>query len=114
MKKLFLFLIALIFCFAITGCATMSNLTAVDTGTAVSSANFHYVKTVEGTATSTYIFGLFGGDNAGKAVADAKAKANLQKNQALTNVAAVSTTKVMFGVLIRITTTISADVVEFE
>ena len=114
MKRVIPFLVAAILCFAATGCATLSNLNAIDTGTAVSSANFHYVKSVSGKATSTYIFGLAGGDDAGKAIADAKEKANLQDNQALTNVAVVNTQRIILGIIIRVKTTVSADVIEFE
>ena len=93
----------------------MSNLTAIDTGTALSSANYHYVKTVEGTAYSAYLLGLFGGDNARDAIIDAKAKAQLKNNQALANVAVVNKTQfLLFGLIIKVTTTITADVVEFE
>lgn len=114
MKKAIPFLIAAVLCLAATGCATISNLNAIDTGTAVSSANFHYVKSVSGEASSTYVFGFAGGDDAGKAIADAKAKANLQKNQALTNVAFVNTQRIILGIVIIVKTTVTADVIEFE
>ena len=107
-------LIATLLCFAATGCATLSNLNAIDTGTAVSSANFHYVKSVKGEATSTYIFGLAGGNDAGKAIAVTKAKANLQRNQALTNVAVVNTQSIILGIIIHVKTSVTADVIEFE
>ena len=114
MKRFIPFLVAAVLCFAATGCATLSYLNAIDTGTAVSSANFHYVKSVSGEATSTYIFGLAGGDDAGKAIADAKANANLQDNQALTNVAVVNTQRIILGIIVKVKTTVSADVIEFE
>ncbi len=114
MKKIIYILIATLLSFASTGCATLSNLNAIDTGTAVSSANFHYVKSVEGEATSTYIFGFFGGNDAGKAIAVAKAKANLQRNQALTNVAVVNTQSIILGIIIHVKTSVTADVIEFE
>ena len=114
MKKAIPFLVAVVLCFAATGCATFSTLNAIDTGTAVSSANFHYVKSVTGEAACTYVFGLAGGNDAGKAIADAKAKANLQKNQALANVSVVNTQKVILGFIIKVKTTVSADVIEFE
>ena len=115
MKKVLPYLVAAVLCFAATGCATLSYLNAIDTGTAVSSANFHYVKTVSGEATSTFFLGFAGGDDAGKAIADAKAKANLQDNQALTNVAVVNTQKiVLLGIILKVKTTVSADVIEFE
>jgi len=114
MKRFIPFLVAAVLCFAATGCATLSYLNAIDTGTAVSSANFHYVKSVSGEATSTYFFGLAGGDDAGKAIADAKAKANLQDNQALTNVAVVNTQRIILGIIVKVKTTVSADVIEFE
>ena len=114
MKKIVFALIAIILCFFATGCATLSNLNAIDTGTAVSSANFHYVTSVQGEATSTYVLGFAGGNDAGKAIADAKAKANLQRNQALTNVAVVNTQRIILGIIIVVKTTVTADVIEFE
>ena len=114
MKKIIPIIIAAVLCFAATGCSTLSNLNAIDTGTAVSSANFHYVKSVQGEATSTYIFGIAGGDDAGKAIADAKTKANLQDNQALVNVAIVNTQRIILGIIVRVKTTVTADVIEFE
>ena len=107
-------LIAAVLCIMVTGCSTLSNLSAIDTGTAVSSANFHYVKSITGEATSTYFLGFVGGNDAGKALADAKAKANLQKNQALTNVAVINTGKTILGVVVVVKTIVSADVIEFE
>ncbi len=114
MKKFIPLLIAVALCFAATGCATMSSLTAVDTGTAITSGNFHYVKTVEGTATSTLFLGFGGTNNAGKAVADARAKADLKANQALANVTVVDTQKIILGLVVTIKTTVTADVVEFD
>ncbi len=114
MKRLLLILIPVIMCFAASSCSTFSSLNAIDTGTALSSANFHYVKTVQGEATSTYIFGFAGGNDAGKAIADAKAKADLKDNQALANVAIVNTQRIVLGIIIRVKTTVSADVIEFE
>jgi hypothetical protein len=114
MKKIIPILIAVALCFAATGCATLSSLNAIDTGTAVSSANFHYVKSVEGVATSTYFLGFAGGDDAGKAIADAKQKADLKDNQALVNVAVVNTQRIILGIVIKVKTTVSADVIEFE
>lgn len=114
MKRLLLILIPVILCFAASSCSTLSSLNAIDTGTALSSANFHYVKTVQGEATSTYIFGFAGGNDAGKAIADAKAKADLKDHQALANVAIVNTQRIVLGIIIRVKTTVSADVIEFE
>ncbi len=114
MKKIIPVLIAIALSLCATGCATLSSLNAIDTGTAVSSANFHYVKTVEGEASSTYILGLAGGDYAGKAIADAKEKAALQDNQALVNVAIVNTQRIILGIVVIVKPTVSADVIEFE
>ena len=114
MKQIIPLIIAAVLCLSATGCATYSALNAVDTGTAVSSANFHYVKSVEGEASSTYILGLFGSNQAQKAIDDAKQKAGLQDNQALVNVSVVNTQRVILGLIIKINTKVSADVIEFE
>ena len=114
MKKIIPFLVAAVLCFVAAGCATLSTIKAIDTGTAVSSANFHYVKSVSGEATSIYILGIAGGDDAGKAIAEAKAKAKLKDNQALTNVSVVNTQRTILGIVIKVKTTVSADVIEFE
>ena len=114
MKKVIsLFIIAIVYA-SLTGCATLSNLNTVDTGTAVSSANFHYVKSVRGEATSTYILGFAGGNDAGRAIADVKAKAGLKDNQALANVAVVNTQRIILGVIIKVKTSVTADVIEFD
>ena len=115
MKKLFPLFVAILLCFAATSCATLSSLNAIDTGTAVSSGNFHYVKSVEGVASGTYFLSLGGANIAKNALANAKAQASLKDNQALVNVAITNTTKyILFGLVIVGTTTVSADVIEFE
>lgn len=113
MKKVISLLIIAIVYASLTGCATLSSLNAVDTGTAVSSANFHYVKSVQGEATSTYILGFAGGNDAGRAVANLKVKAGLKDNQALVNVAVVNTQRIILGVIIKVKTSVTADVIEF-
>lgn len=114
MKRILSFFIIAALCFAATGCATLSSLNAIDTGTAVSAANFHYVKSVVGKSNSVYILGLAGGDDAGKALAHLKESADLQDNQALANVAVVNTQRIILGIIIRVNTTVTADVIEFE
>ena len=114
MKRIIPIIIVAAFGFAASGCATLSSLNAIDTGTAVSAANFHYVKSVVGQSTSVYILGLAGGDDAGKALAHLKESADLQDNQALANVAVVNTQRIVLGIIIRVKTTVTADVIEFE
>lgn len=107
-------LVAALISVVVSSCATFSSLNAIDTGTAVTAANFHYIGSVEGSASSTYLFGLFGGNNTGKAIEEAKKKANLKDNQALTNVSVVNTQKILFGIIIVVETTVSADIIEFR
>lgn len=115
MKKLFPLFVAILLCFAATSCATLSSINAIDTGTAVSRGNFHYVKSVEGVGQGTYVLSIGGANNASQALADAKAKAKLKDNQALVNVAVTNTTKyILFGLVISVKTTVSADVIEFD
>ena len=72
------------------------------------------MKSVVGQSTSVYILGLAGGDDAGKALAHLKESADLQDNQALANVAVVNTQRIVLGIIIRVKTTVTADVIEFE
>ena len=111
MKRLkqYLALVSVVLLFA--SCAVISDLSAFDSGTALSSANFKYVKSVQGEASSTSFLGLGGGNNSQRAMDELKRNANLQANQALSNVSVVK--NVTYSLLITRKVTITADVIEF-
>ena len=93
MKRIIPIIIVAALGFAASGCATLSSLNAIDTGTAVSAANFHYVKSVVGQSTSVYILGLAGGDDAGKALAHLKESADFRGDVMMTSVFKIAEVK---------------------
>ena len=107
--KKYLALVSIVLLFA--SCSVISDVAAFDSGTSTSSANFKYVKTVKGEATSTYLLGLGGSNHSQKAMDELKKNANLQANQALSNVSVVKTVK--YSLFPTRKVTITADVIEF-
>ena len=114
-KKLLRALSILALCLFLNSCITISQLDAFETGTALSSSNFRYVKSVEGQASGVYIAGLFGSNNnATAAIKAMKKDAQLKENQALANVSVdESYDVVLFGIVIFTHAYATADVVEF-
>lgn len=114
MKRVLTVVMIITFAFATTACSSLSKLNAITDGTALSSANFEYVRSVEETASATYVFS-FGGDSPEmRAIQKLKKTANLQPNQTLTNYAVATTNRIIFGIVRVKTVTATADIVQFK
>lgn len=119
-RKIFTILVSLILTFSLTGCFTLSQTSGITDGAALSSANFDYINTVYGTASTSYILGLFGGTVAGmtpeqKAIEQLKKTAGLKSNQALTNISVTSSEDwILCGLVIVKKVYASGDIVEFR
>lgn len=113
--------IAILFLFGsllfMSGCGIHSGYVGhqIETQVVLQRNNFRIVKNVEGSASATYILGIGGLAKktlAGNAMAKLREAAGLTGSQALVNV--TTNTKVAnFGVFVRITVTVTGDVVEF-
>ena len=116
MKKSIVVILAVAFgLFGLSSCATLSSLNGFTEGTSLNAANYDYVRSVEESASSVYILGVFGGANVERnAYNSLKEKANLQSNQALTNVVFTTTNSCILGVVIIKTVVVSADIVQFK
>lgn len=99
---------------SLSSCATLSDLGTISGGAALDQANFSYIGSVNGSSSSVLLLGFIGGSNAAqKAVDQLRKKANLQDNQALTNIAVSKA--VSYGIFTTTTTfNVSADIVEFK
>lgn len=100
--------------FVLTSCSTLSNLDAISDGTALNSANFEIVRTVEATASAIYVLGFAGGTTEHDAIKKLKESANLQPYQTLTNYSVTTSARSYFGLVVKKTTTATADVVQFK
>ena len=114
-KSLFAILAIVIATLGMTSCSTTSKLQTMDNNMVIlNSANFEYVKTIKEDASSTYILGLLGGNPEQKAIDNLKATANLQPNQALTNITITKSYRSIFGVVNIKTITATADIIQFK
>jgi len=113
-KRLFLVFVAIAITLGMSSCTTISKLNAITDSATLNSANFEYVKTVKESASSTYIFGLFGGTPEQMAIQKVRETAALQPNQALTNYSVTTASRIVLGIVIVKTATATADVVQFN
>jgi hypothetical protein len=113
-------LIAVIISVLLNGCAGIHSGTMLNS-VALSSPNFTYVKrNIQGTSTATYFLGI-GGLKRQTLVEEAKQDmlftetgSVLSENQALANVTInFKTTYLVFGLYVKVTCTVGADVVQF-
>lgn len=114
MKKLKLFITAVIFSLLMSSCATHWGM--MSGSASLSSNNFKMIKIASGTASTTKIFG-FGGLAKDALVLSAK-KDMLQKNplkesQALANVTVDIKSSIIFMVITQ-KVTVTADIIEFK
>ncbi|MCR5822594.1 MAG: hypothetical protein K6F85_06755 [Bacteroidales bacterium] len=118
MKKIILASIC-VFSLALSGCAGFSsvNHNAVNqTEVVLQSNNYKVVKHVEGSTTSSYIFGIGGNtkqtmkDNA---VSEMFKNADLQNNQAVININYTTASRTILGVYLETKVTAYGTVIEF-
>lgn len=116
MKKCkYLFLSVIVAMLGLSSCTTLSNLDTMDNNLVMlNSANFKYVRTISESSSATYVFGLIGGNPEKEAIEKLKKSANLQPNQAVTNVAITKSRQSIFGIVMIKTITATADIVEFN
>lgn len=114
MKKVLTIVSIIAFMFVTTCCSSFSRLNAITDGTSLGSANFEYVRSVEETASTTYIIGFGGGTPETRAIHKLKNTANLQPNQTLTNYSVVTTHRIICGIVRIKTVTATADIVQFK
>ncbi len=119
MKTILKLLFSIIFILLFTSCSTFHNGIA-NFPQNLPSSNYVYVKSdVSGSASTSYVLGLFGGATKTALVADAKKDLStrfpLKNNQAYINTTFNLKTTMVFGPVILITTcVITADIIEFK
>lgn len=113
-KHFFIAIVAIVTVFGFSSCATTGKLDVSLNGTVLNSANFEYVRPVTSIVKKTYVFGLGGGNAEQQAIDDLRKNANLKQNQALTNYSVTTSRKVIVGIVIIKTVTVSADIIEFN
>ena len=116
MKKMYLALAAVVVALSMSSCMTLSGVSAMSDGTAISTANFTYVGTVQAQAETSIYLWLFGGDNVEQQVIDQmRSKTNLKDGQVLTNIRVTAEEQyVVMGLIINKTVRGTADIVEFK
>lgn len=116
MRKSLLTILAIVLvALGMSSCATHSKMMDMDNNMVIlNSANFEYVKTVKESASATYVLGFCGGNPEQKAIDNLKATANLQPNQALTNLTITKSNRSIFGVVNIKTITATADIIQFK
>jgi hypothetical protein len=117
MKRNLLFAVVALVVVSLSSCATIHS-GYMNNSTALSQPNFTYVqKNVQGFSTATYFLGI-GGLSKETLVNSAKMNlmdvALLKDNQALVNTTVNFANSYYFGLIITVTCTVSADVVEFK
>ena len=100
----------------LSSCFTISDGNISNSSSAMlSSNNFRYVKTVEGKSSSTMIFGMGGSNDGLVKNAVNELRKELNANQVLTNITIdKNNSTILFGLIIKKSFHVSADVVEFE
>ena len=116
MKKIALLLL---FTVLFTSCAaTFQGYTTNSTVVNLEKNNFEVTDRVSASSTATYILG-FGGNKKNGLISEAKAKLSkdaklIGKSKALANEVVEVKSQIIFGIMIKYSVTVTADVVEFK